>query len=150
MKKVLILSLLLCNCSFAFSQKSIHSNIGAFGGSKNTDGYYVNSFSSILGSSILRQSDFKTIINRPFNFNVSQGSKENISVEIYPNPTSDFLQIKTTCKSFTYALIDMTGKLCLNGDTSKIDIKTLSSGLYIIQIYNSNTIIHTEKIIIQQ
>jgi hypothetical protein len=149
MKKVLILSLLLCNCSFAFSQKSIHSNIGIFGGSKKTDGYYVNSFSSILGSSFLDPSNYKTIINRPFNFYGSQGSKEKISVEIYPNPTSDFVQIKTTCKSINYAMIDMTGKLCLNGNTSKIDIKTLSSGIYIIQISNFNTIIHTEKIIIQ-
>lgn len=150
MKKVLILSLLLCNCSFAFSQKSIHSNFGVFGGSKKSNGFYLNSFSSIVGINSLPQSDYKTIVNRPFNFVGSSISMEKISVEIYPNPTSDFLQIKTACKAITYSLIDMTGKTCLTGNATQINVKTLSSGIYIIQVYNSNNIIHTEKIIIQQ
>jgi hypothetical protein len=72
-------------------------------------------------------------------------------VSVYPNPTKDWLNIKTVVKSeFTVDVFDQYGKLC-NSDANvkKIDLSSLSNGLYVLQIKTTNGQQFIEKIIKQ-
>jgi len=60
-------------------------------------------------------------------------------VKIYPNPSSDFIQISGLIKAVEYKLYDMTGKKISNGITSNnknIDIQNLTEGLYFLKFEN--------------
>ncbi len=67
-------------------------------------------------------------------------------LSVYPNPTSDLLQIHVQSQSTTQlSLLDLTGKEILNfeletGNSIKtIDISTLASGIYQLRIASQNT-----------
>lgn len=80
-------------------------------------------------------------------------NRKDVKVEVYPNPTNDFLTIKTTgMSSKAIRITDMTGKTVLqlnsNENQSKIDVSSLTSGMYLINIIDqgkSNSI--TERFI---
>lgn len=64
-------------------------------------------------------------------------------LKIYPNPSSNILNINTNfLNPYTISIFDLTGKLCLrfenNNNESKIDISKLTSGKYLIQIMQEN------------
>ena len=69
----------------------------------------------------------------------------NTSVEVYPNPASDFVNVKWNIKDLNVeriSIIDVTGRLVKsfkNTDDSEgeltLDINSISSGLYFIQIH---------------
>ena len=70
---------------------------------------------------------------------------------IGPNPAHDFLQItRPNQKSQNWVLRDVHGKICANGILStaktKIDVKNLPSGIYIIQIGEN----YSRKVIVQK
>ena len=87
----------------------------------------------------------------------SVGIKEtalNISLSIFPNPTSDFLTLKVedyNNEDLSYSLIDEQGKLVLNEQITKQDNKlvmsTLARGIYFINVLQANKKIQTFKII---
>ena len=87
----------------------------------------------------------------------SVGIKEtalNISLSVFPNPTSDFLTIKVqdyNNEDLSYSLIDEQGKLVLNEQITKQDNKlvmsTLARGIYFINVLQANKNIQTFKII---
>lgn len=73
------------------------------------------------------------------------------SVIVYPNPTKDYLFIKSENDPFwELKLNDLLGNLMFqkysNKFTEKIDLKSYGSGLYILQVYFENRI-ETHKII---
>ena len=87
----------------------------------------------------------------------SVGIKEtalNISLSIFPNPTSDYLTLKVqdyNNEALSYHLIDEQGKLVLceqitNQDT-QVAMSTLARGFYFINIVQTNKKIQTFKII---
>ncbi|WP_338732305.1 T9SS type A sorting domain-containing protein [Mangrovimonas cancribranchiae] len=64
-------------------------------------------------------------------------------IKIYPNPSSDFIQISGLNKSEKYNLYDIQGKKISNGiipDNKKIEIRNLKNGLYFLQFENRGTI----------
>jgi len=73
----------------------------------------------------------------------------NVSVKIYPNPTSNFINIdhlNPTSELATYTLVDITGKIVLQKEQmNKLILKTslnvseLPKGLYILNIQEGNT-----------
>lgn len=68
-------------------------------------------------------------------------------VSIYPNPTSDVLNIKTESKINAVSVVDMTGRkvnVKLNGD--QVDVKELPAGNYLINVETKDGI-STEKFI---
>lgn len=62
------------------------------------------------------------------------------SVEIYPNPATDFVNI-TNCQGATYEVMDMTGRILevgtLKNSVERVDINEYSNGNMIIRLYNS-------------
>lgn len=74
-----------------------------------------------------------------------KSSKSNI--EIYPNPTSDFVNIKSEQKIESISITDITGKKAnvrLEGD--KVNVRNLTSGNYLITVETKDGIT-TEKFI---
>ena len=75
-----------------------------------------------------------------------------LGISAYPNPVTDFLNIKNA-KGYSLKIIDLKGLTVksaenIDGDLFKVDVKNLSKGMYILQIYNDN-IIKNAKIVIE-
>lgn len=87
----------------------------------------------------------------------SVGIKEtvlNISLRVYPNPTSDFLTLKVqdyNNEALSYSLLDEQGKLVLNEQIStqdtQIAMSSLARGAYFIDVLKANKKIQMFKII---
>ncbi|MBL4650006.1 MAG: T9SS type A sorting domain-containing protein [Aureispira sp.] len=58
---------------------------------------------------------------------------------VYPNPTSNFLQIelKNETDDFVFELFNHTGQLLLRTKKNKIDVSTFSKGMYYLKIINT-------------
>ncbi|WP_417428262.1 T9SS type A sorting domain-containing protein [Halpernia sp.] len=69
-------------------------------------------------------------------------AKSDINLEIFPNPSSDFIYIKNVKNNNIYNLTisDSTGKLVFSKEfnSNKIDIKSLQKGLYYLTIKTQN------------
>lgn len=61
-------------------------------------------------------------------------------VEIYPNPTSDFIKIKNAGKIDFVRIFDLSGKMVKETKASDIDVRSLSAGQYILNIHSGNEI----------
>ena len=87
----------------------------------------------------------------------SVGIKEtalNISLSVFPNPTSDFLTLKVqdyNNEALSYNLLDEQGKLVLNEQIitqdTQVAMSTLARGAYFINVLQENKKIQTFKII---
>ena len=87
----------------------------------------------------------------------SVGIKEtalNISLSVFPNPTSDFLTLKVqdyNNEALSYNLLDEQGKLVLNEQITtqdtQIAMSTLVRGAYFINVLQANKKIQIFKII---
>jgi len=87
----------------------------------------------------------------------SVGIKEtslNISLSIFPNPTSDFLTLKVedyNNETLFFYLLDEQGKLILSeqikNQNTQLSMSTLARGSYFINIVQTNKKIQTFKII---
>ncbi len=71
---------------------------------------------------------------------VTELEKDN--VQIYPNPTADFVHIKLNSKSKieNAQIYDLSGKLILqaNLESEKLDLRSLPQGVYMIIFKNSD------------
>jgi hypothetical protein len=74
----------------------------------------------------------------------------NSSINIYPNPSSDFISINNNSEHATLQLFDINGKLILtkrlSANENKLDISTIKNGLYIAKIISPDNV-KTTKII---
>ena len=87
----------------------------------------------------------------------SVGIKEtalNISLSIFPNPTSDYLILKVqdyNNEALSYSLLDEQGKLVLNeqitNQVTQVAMSNLARGAYFINVLQENKKIQTFKII---
>lgn len=67
-------------------------------------------------------------------------------VFIYPNPTTDFLNIKSI-SFYTYIVYDINGREHLKGKSNVIDVRGLSRGIYfLLTLHNSDKKIITKFI----
>jgi hypothetical protein len=78
----------------------------------------------------------------------------NLSVSAYPNPTTNFLQLKVESeklKDLSYQLYDMTGKLLQNkkltGTETQIDMNSYVPATYFVRVIVESTSIKEFKII---
>lgn len=68
-------------------------------------------------------------------------------LSIYPNPTSDILNIKTDSKINSVSVVDITGKkVNVKLEDGKIDVRSLPAGIYLINVETKDGI-STEKFI---
>ena len=80
--------------------------------------------------------------------NFSTLSTENLALDskniiVFPNPSSDFIQISGLTKKEKYILYNSLGTTVKNGNISeneKIDLQNLTKGLYFLKFENEHTI----------
>ncbi|MBO6184659.1 MAG: T9SS type A sorting domain-containing protein [Chryseobacterium sp.] len=91
----------------------VHDN---YSGSGYIDKIAINNESGVLST----KDDVKIIKNR---------------LSIYPNPTSDILNIKTDSKINSVSVVDITGKkINVKLENDKVDVKSLPAGIYLINV----------------
>lgn len=77
--------------------------------------------------------------------------KPQNNIQIYPNPTHDRLTIRSEQDIDSIIIYDLSGREVLrqklNNKNATLNIKTLSSGTYFIQIFNKGKILKTDKLI---
>ncbi len=73
----------------------------------------------------------------------------NNSVSIYPNPTNDILFIETTTDIHSFQCYDTLRKMVLKGQirNNKINVSTLSNGIYLLKLQDNNSFIYSKIII---
>lgn len=116
-----------------------------------------------VGSCIENTSSFKKILfvktdslGRYGNsiIGINENEKDDVNLEIYPNPTNDFIKIKffnyRDYKNKNYKIIDLNGRVVLSNIINEmeqtIEISTISDGLYFVQVFDSNNLISSSKI----
>lgn len=77
----------------------------------------------------------------------------NLEVKAYPNPTTDYLNLKIhgDFQNFGYSVKDLNGRLVAHGkiktENTLINMQNLSAGVYLISALEENQIIKTFKIV---
>ena len=72
------------------------------------------------------------------------------SLSIYPNPTTDVINIQNLKGEYSYSVYDVAGKLLLNKTnaiSTQIDISTLNKGLYLLELVDTNNIKSIIKVV---
>lgn len=145
--KQLFTFIFLTNSLFLSAQNIQKSSLGMSGTSKefvsnNTDYYISQSIGqkSLIGTyTNLRQGFQQPYINAKI-------VASELQVTIYPNPTDQMINISLgdTEKSVLFlTLYDTYGKLIINkkidySSSTQLDISSLSSGLYLLKLFNGN------------
>jgi hypothetical protein len=95
-------------------------------------------------------------IQQPFEiYQVNSLPEENqLFVTFGPNPTADQLTItieNSAHKDLTFSLVDLNGKLIIDGDLqgskNELDLKMLAPAQYMLTIYKSNKPVNVFKLI---
>lgn len=70
----------------------------------------------------------------------TQVEAENNSLEIYPNPANQNIEIRTTGNFTTYQLLDLSGRIISEGNllNNSISVSTLDAGTYIVKLKDAN------------
>ncbi len=69
-------------------------------------------------------------------------------IKVYPIPSGDLAYIENIPENCQFEILDLTGKIWLNGvlQDKRIDISKLKNGIYILRISDGSTIIINKKI----
>jgi hypothetical protein len=78
--------------------------------------------------------------------NIQGDYKENNTINIYPNPSDDIINIDIeNINNATIEIYDVNGTLifskALNSNFEKIDISGFSGGLYLVKVKQDSTVI---------
>lgn len=79
--------------------------------------------------------------------NLGTGNFEKNSFKVYPNPSSDKINIQSDLEIESAVIYNQFGQLLLSQKTSQIDISNLATGIYILKIKFENGQTATQKII---
>mgnify|MGYP000126433403 CR=1 FL=1 len=69
-------------------------------------------------------------------------------IKIYPNPTSDYINIKSSDKINSVEVYDMLGKKILDSKHKTINLKSIPNGVYLVKVITENST-HTKRILKQ-
>ena len=68
--------------------------------------------------------------------NINVAKKE---ISIYPNPTTDYININTNEKIISVNIYSITGQIILKSNTDKVDMRNITSGNYILELTTDKT-----------
>ena len=86
--------------------------------------------------------DYGNIAHYSNNTGIQNPLSNDKSVSVYPNPGIDFINIKSESKILNANIYDISGNCVLNKslvDGNRIDVRSLSSGIYFIKIPSVDT-----------
>lgn len=70
--------------------------------------------------------------------NLSTGYLKNTDIFLYPNPTTGLVRVNQDIIS-RILVYDLTGKQLLDSNLSSVDLSTFKNGVYLFQLYRSDT-----------
>ena len=142
--------------STATAQESINATGGDASGSGGSASYSVGqvAYQTHTGTS----GSVAEGVQQPYEISVVTGLEEaediNLSVSAYPNPTTDYLELKVESeklKDLSYQLYDMNGKLLqsekITGNQTSIIMSNLLPAAYFVRVVQGNKEVKTFKII---
>ena len=59
----------------------------------------------------------------------------SISMNVYPNPTSDYRKIASESENVSYTLYTIAGEKLLSGTGKEVNMTNLESGMYVLKAY---------------
>ncbi len=94
-------------------------------------------------------------LQQPYEILILSGFEEtNISLSVYPNPTTDFVVLSvlnSNTQNMTYMLYDVLGKIIenkkLSGSQTSISMINLANDIYFIKVLNNDNELKIFKII---
>jgi len=154
MKKYLTLTMILYISTYSQAQTIEKFSIDSGGASITVGGIEVlytigevNVQEITTGTILISEGFISSSLSNTLGINDVGINDENIVV--YPNPTSDFIYIKTNLSLEKIELYDALGKNILKAkNIKKIPVNNLSKGIYILKIYSGNKSI-SKKVIIK-
>ena len=158
MKNNTLLVFLAFSLSFSVQAQTIHQVLSATGGDASGSGgtvaYSVGQI--VYTTNTGTTGSVAQGVEQAYEIS-SVGIKEtalNISLSVFPNPTSDYLTLKVedyNNEALSYSLLDEQGKLVLNeqitNQDTQVAMSTLARGIYFINVLQANKKIQTFKII---
>ncbi|WP_084466367.1 T9SS type A sorting domain-containing protein [Kaistella palustris] len=79
---------------------------------------------------------------------LASGETKAFVTTLYPNPTSDILNIETQQKISKIAIFDLSGKLVISADgkAKNVSVSNLMKGMYLIKIYTESGVVNSKFI----
>lgn len=75
------------------------------------------------------------------------GEIEELFLNVYPNPTNGNVQLKTNLSgTLNIKVVDLTGKILIETNDVQLDLSELSTGKYIVQLSNDQSILRTSVV----
>lgn len=142
MKKIQFIILGLCALNSIKAQTISAGTIASFVGSVNNSTITIDY--SVGENAISTVSNPTNCVTQGFlqpQLIISTGIVEvnkNNEVSVYPNPTTDFVFIKSA-EQVTWVVYDAMGKVILIGDYSKIETTQFALGVYYLEISNKKS-----------
>jgi len=150
----------LVTLTFSLSTVSAQTSVNATGGNASGSG---GSASYSVGQVVYTTNtgtngSVAQGVQQPFEISVVTAIEEakgiNLTVSAYPNPTTDYLQLKVESeklKDLSYQLYDMQGKLLqsekLTGSETQINMSNYVPSTYFVRVIQGNQSIKEFKII---
>lgn len=94
------------------------------------------------GCSSLQYGEFEDYpVSIQAQLSTSDVTKDKASIQIYPNPATDVLNVTQVSSKATYSITNMVGQKVMSGQISdnKISVSRLSTGAYVISIEDKGT-----------
>ena len=155
MKKTVFAACMLCTVFTIQAQETIPVSGGEATGSGGTSSYSVGQLVYTINSGsggTVTQGVQQSI--ELFTLSNPELSTVNLSAVTYPNPTSDYIVLKisdSAIDNLSYKLIDINGKIIVNGTISDTDtqiaMQSLATGTYVLKVNQNNQELKTFKII---
>jgi len=80
--------------------------------------------------------------------------ESDLGINIYPNPTSDKLDLSTEFIASSIEIVDANGRLVfreiIHSNEQSVSLKNLNEGCYILSILRENVRVYSEKLLIQR
>jgi hypothetical protein len=119
--------------------------------------YAIEPYDSLLFIPGIASDTTNTIFQLTKNYHLNFSNCISLSVEdltdndfklvVFPNPTSDYITIKTTKENIKYTLSDFKGKIMLQTTDKTIKIGDFAKGIYFLT-YEFEGFLGTQKIIL--
>ena len=109
---------------------------------------YVNSEKEVYLATIIFNDDYspnnQVLISGNIITSVENNDKINSQIDIYPNPSSDYIFIRNNSNINSLEIYNLNGELVLSNNNlnnlTKIDLSNLISGIYIVKITDNHSI----------
>lgn len=89
------------------------------------------------------------LYGNPTTTNTKENTKENNTIEVYPNPTTNELNADLLFQPTSVKIYDITAKQVVEANGFPINVRELENGIYFVQIKSENGLL-TKKIIISK